>query len=316
VSRLLGVRVHRRREHRQGVDVRNVLRNTAEVCHYWANAVQDYGRNGNDTVYFRGELIYSYGSHFCMARRLPGGVVVETNRTYSPTTNRHQREVWNAVRHMTLVYCERPEQDAAYNMKVAREEVERLLESAKRPRIHGKTRVNLRAAALAHAQQANAYLDALPLAERGVQTPIDTSNLEGVAAELAAMREAEERLKAEERNKRLLKACEDMHLWRAGELNGTYGLHELAVALRLHGEVIQTSYGAEIPVADALMLWPVIQRVMRGDKAYTPGMPIGHYRLTQIRTDGSIKVGCHDIAYGEIERMAVALGLIEQETAA
>ena len=33
----------------------------------------------------------------------------------------------------------------------------------------------------------------------------------------------------------------------------------------------------------------------------------GHYTLNLIRADGSIKVGCHDISYEELHRMAIQL---------
>jgi hypothetical protein len=79
--------------------------------------------------------------------------------------------------------------------------------------------------------------------------------------------------------------------------------------------MVETSFGAEIPVADAERLWPVIQRVMSGDKDYDVGMELGGYRLTKIRRDGSIVVGCHDIAYSEIERIAQQLGLMETAAA-
>jgi hypothetical protein len=42
---------------------------------------------------------------------------------------------------------------------------------------------------------------------------------------------------------------------------------------------------------------------------------VGHYRLTKIRGDGSMVVGCHDIPYSEIEMIARQLGLKQEQTA-
>ncbi|TKW76780.1 MAG: hypothetical protein DI543_19125 [Bradyrhizobium icense] len=39
---------------------------------------------------------------------------------------------------------------------------------------------------------------------------------------------------------------------------------------------------------------------------------LGVYTLTTIRADGSIVVGCHDIPFNEMARMAVALDLLKQ----
>jgi hypothetical protein len=81
-------------------------------------------------------------------------------------------------------------------------------------------------------------------------------------------------------------------------------------------DVIQTSHGAEIPVADARALWPVILSVKAGERTSEDAARLvrrlGVYTLNEIRADGSIKVGCHDIAWCEIERMAVVLGLADE----
>ena len=88
------------------------------------------------------------------------------------------------------------------------------------------------------------------------------------------------------------------------------------VLSRLDGGRIETSRGAEIPEEAARRLWPFILRVMGGERDYDVGMSLGHYQLTKIRRDGSIVVGCHDIAFAEIERISVALGLAQSEVPA
>lgn len=305
--------------------MRRVLRNTDEVMHFWANAVQEEGRAGN--VFFEGEYVYSYGRHFCIGRRLSNGTVVFTTRDYSISTGTHKRAAWSAARYMHVVYCQDPERDARSNLKHARNEVAGLLVKAQAPRIWETTRTALQAQALRVAEGANAYLAALPEDERNAE-PIDTSDLAGVAAELVRIEEAERRIRRGQRQvfpraprrkeqaaARRSSLLESLQQWREQQaiFIGRTGLYELPPALRLSEDrsTVQTSHGADIPVADAIALWPVIQRVMRGTKDYEPGMPIGHYALTQIRTNGSIRVGCHDIAYSEIEGIAKALGLVE-----
>ena len=54
-------------------------------------------------------------------------------------------------------------------------------------------------------------------------------------------------------------------------------------------------------------------RVVGGTKDYEVGMDLGGYKLTKIRRDGSIVVGCHDIPYAEIEGVAKELGLLKVE---
>src|SRR5690349_5873313 len=78
------------------------------VAHVWAAGTQDEGRNARENVWFRGDTIYSYGSHFPMARRVKGrsgaSAFLMTTRTYSNTTAKHLREVSSALRNHTVFH--------------------------------------------------------------------------------------------------------------------------------------------------------------------------------------------------------------------
>jgi hypothetical protein len=43
---------------------------TGEIPHLWAHQTQDEARNRQGNLYFTGDTIYSYGSHFPIARRV------------------------------------------------------------------------------------------------------------------------------------------------------------------------------------------------------------------------------------------------------
>lgn len=309
------------------------LSTSSEVFHYWANRVQSEGKCGN--VFFDGPRVYSYGRHFMIARILPSGVVAFTLRGYSVTTSKHITQARQAANHMPRVFCNDPADSALQNMQAARSAINDALAASEKKGIRQSTRDGHKARALQLAEQANAYLAALPEDERGEVQPIDTSALESVRAEMVAAEQARERIKEEQRQARMADLRESLEKWRRHEIVTRTGLYELPPALRLGKsrgtyetggllpdfgsegrEIVQTSHGAEIPVSDALKLWPIILRVMRGEKDYTPGEALGPYRLTQIRTDGSIRVGCHDIAFTEVRAIAVQLGLIENEVPA
>lgn len=76
-----------------------------QVCHAWFHRSPDTGQNGKRSIYYHHDEIYSYGSHFMMARlfMLPQSVglfdriVVYTTRSYSPTTTAHQSRVNSAI---------------------------------------------------------------------------------------------------------------------------------------------------------------------------------------------------------------------------
>ena len=292
--------------------MRTVLQHTNEVVHYWANAVQQEGRNGTSSVFFNGEWIYSYGFHFCMARHLSNRAVAVTTRTRSSTTARHLSAVLSATRHLKTVRCNDPGETARENMAHARNRIRNCLDYADAPRIRQATRDKHKAEALRIADEANEYLRAIPAVESECQEAIDTTALESVRACLVSIDAARANLIAEQALARRRELDDALTFWRSRAVTVRTGLYSLPAALRLSedGSWVQTSHGAEIPVEDAIKLWPAILRVMSGSKDYTPGTPIGSYQLTQIRADGSIQVGCHDIAFSEIERIAHALNLL------
>lgn len=79
------------------------------VAHYWANKVQYEGRTSNGTLYFREDIIYSYGSHFPIAAH-HNGIVLFTNDSYSMTTTSHVNLVRSAISHKEKIYCHNPEE--------------------------------------------------------------------------------------------------------------------------------------------------------------------------------------------------------------
>lgn len=287
--------------------MRKTLSDRQEVAHYWANKVQSEGKARN--VFFVGDKIYSYGHHFCIARHVPGFVVF-TTAGYSSSTGQHKSIVSSACAHIPRVYCNDPSGSAHNNKAAALRKVENALIEGEKKGIRESTREKCKAQALQYAETFNAYLAALPKIER-TEKPINTAKLDQFRA--AMLRQEKREAKAREKAKieQAEKEREYLADWRSDLTMYTQNMRNLTAALRLNGDNVETSHGANIPVSDALRLWPVILRVKTGSKDYEPGMPIGAYRLTQIKTDGSIVVGCHNIAFSEIEAIAEKLGLLE-----
>lgn len=298
--------------------MRKVLSRGSEVAHYWANKVQSEGKAGN--IWFRDSAIYSYGSHFCIAKHIDNGRVLFTTRTYSVTTQQHKSMVRSAARHLELIYVHDPDDTTAANVRHARDEIRHLLHFAQRPRIRQITRDRLRHQALKLAQEANRLIEICP---DPLAVPIDTDTIEDVSASIEAYDKAQEVKRQEAHAQHLLDLKGALVKWRQRKILLRTGLHELPVALRLSEDrtQVQTSHGAEIPVVDAHRLWPVIGmvRLLGRDLDLTTTQKVertvGSYRLNLIRADGSIVVGCHDIPYSEIEMMAKELGLLQGETA-
>jgi hypothetical protein len=101
--------------------------------------------------------------------------------------------------------------------------------------------------------------------------------------ELAKARDAKKAAARAEYERAMgLEAADRMALWLTGENVYTGGFHYLPTALRIKAETIQTSRGANIPVADALKLWPLLLRVKQSGKTMEAGLHsinLGAYRF-------------------------------------
>lgn len=78
---------------------------TERVPHLWAHRTQESAKNAGGNLYFVGDTIYSYGSHFAIARhvvdnatkRKPKSAILFTTREYSVTTAKHLQMVRHAI---------------------------------------------------------------------------------------------------------------------------------------------------------------------------------------------------------------------------
>ena len=81
------------------------------IAHLWANRSQDSARNAGGNFYFQGDTVFSYGSHFPIARHVEtrrGSAVLFTTRDYSVTTSGHKWTVLGACKHLTVFHVQHP----------------------------------------------------------------------------------------------------------------------------------------------------------------------------------------------------------------
>ena len=74
------------------------MSNDAVAKAYADGATEGASRN----MYIAGDTIYSYGPHFPIAKRIPGGYIVNSD-DYSSTTARHKSDVWCCI-HKDIVW--------------------------------------------------------------------------------------------------------------------------------------------------------------------------------------------------------------------
>jgi len=296
--------------------MKTVFSSHSEVAHIWASQSQRMGRGGN--VSFENGVIYSYGHHFPVARFAPefGAIVLFTSRGYSSSTGKHKSLIRAAIPNQyRVIYCDDPTRGADHNLYKWMCEVSRLRRdfAAKTHRI---SRGNIAVEIFKTCESAEIYCMALKIpAPDWTNETNEEMTARDYVYELAKAREAKKSaLRAEYEKAAAIKAADRMQLWAAGENVPMEGFQFLATALRIKAENIQTSRGANIPVADALKLWPLLLRVKQSGKTMGAGLHsinLGAYRFNSF--DGNtLIVGCHSIAWDQLEKMAIELNLLEK----
>jgi hypothetical protein len=296
--------------------MKKVFSSHNEAAHIWASQSQYEGRAGN--IFFEDGVIYSYGYHFPVARFAPefGDVVLFTSRGYSSSTGKHKTLIRAAIPGgFNVVYCDDPKRSADHNLDKWRVAVEWMRRDFA-AKTHKISRGNLAVEIFRTCESAEIYCMALKIA---APEWCNESNNEMAARdhvyELAKKREAKKAAARAEYERAMgLEAADRMALWLIGDNVYTGGFHYLPTALRIKGDSIQTSRGANIPVADAVKLWPLLVRAKNSGKTLEAGLHsinLGAYRFNSF--DGAVLiVGCHQIAWPELEKMAIQLNLVNQ----
>jgi len=77
--------------------MRKVFSSASETIHVFAQRSQEEGRCSN--VFFEGDKVYSYGTHYLLAEFIDNGEAIIINEGYSSTTSKHISYVTSATSH-------------------------------------------------------------------------------------------------------------------------------------------------------------------------------------------------------------------------
>ena len=295
--------------------MKKVFSSHNEVAHIWASRSQYEGSASR--IFFEDGVIYSYGRHFPVAKFGADGVtVLFTDRGYSSSTNKHKSIIRSAIPcDYRVIYCDDPTRSHDHNLSIWARKVERLRAdfAAKTLRI---SRGNLAVEIFKTCESAIEYCLALKISEPDWTNELnDEMTARDYVYELAKAREVKKEANRKERERLAgIEASERITLWQNGENVPQNGFSYCATLLRIKGDQIQTSKGANIPVADALKLWPLLLRVKQSGKTMEAGLHsinLGPYRFNSF--DGqTLIVGCHSIAWDQLALMAEKLNLTEK----
>ncbi len=309
---------------------------TDEISHLWFHKTQTSARNAQGNFYFQDGVIYSYGSHFPIARhiKLKGGdAVFLTTRTWSNTTAQHIHSVRQSIAPQTSVFhvdnvLSSPADQIKAMVRRLKETAGDLVSGSKRkPALHRNKRVELYHSVLNQVNEINRLKSWCGHTGR-VSVPSLPDGLEQLASEVAAAksiaqinRDQKRAERTRESNRRYEEMRENARLrlperiakWRSGEyVSFQYEDRcDLETMLRIKGEEVETSLGARFPLYHALLALRVYRLVRsKGETFQRNGRTIrlGHYQIDAIDQDGNITAGCHVITAGEVEHFQ---GLVE-----
>lgn len=266
--------------------MKTVFTDISQVAHLWANQLQDEARNSGN-FYFNGNTIYSYGSHFPIAKHVKNTIgesaILFTERSYSHTTSKHIAVVRQAVSYKDLIYCYSPNNSHLENfnqwLRQAENEASNL-QKAKKPEKYLSALSFIK-----NKVEKYATFFSIEIPEK-LQVALSIGN-KNEFLEYAAKKESfelAEKKKAEiEHKKRHLKELKE---WLKGNSHRLYTRngHDY---LRLNGDRIETTQAVQIPLGTGKKLWQAIK-----DNKLTVGSKVLDYTVDEVGKD--IKIGCHN----------------------
>lgn len=268
--------------------MKHVFTDISHIAHLWANQLQDEARNSGN-FYFNGKTIYSYGSHFPIAKHVVNDKgeagVLFTERTYSVTTSSHINVVRQAANHKNIIYCYNPESTANENfnswLKSAENSASKLLK-AKKPELYLSEISNI-------AEKVNKYASFYSLSiPQTLQVALSIGNKAEYAAytEKKAEFEKAEAMKAQKELSK--KHKKELNKWIKGESHRLYTRNGYDY-LRINPEEnrIETTQAVKIPLEIGKRLWESIK-----NNSLTIGAKVMDYEVEEIGKN--IKIGCHN----------------------
>lgn len=277
-----------------------------ELAHQWAHKASSQGRAGN--LFHEGNIIFSYGHHFPIARHYKGAVLF-TRKGHSVTTAKHKSFVWGAVTHLPVFTVQDVLHDpCGDDVKDYGVEIAGLVKAAAKSRnvqahLDGITK---------KVQEANDFCTRFGFKTR-FTVPADCDELKE-KAKASAKAEAEAAKRKQAKFDAFVQ--DKVKAWLAGEsvtIPAGYSVvllrATLAYEVREDGVYdLETSRGARVPLEQARLAFRFIQS-KRAEGWHRNGeqFKVGNFQLDEV-TNTHVKVGCHKILWPEIDRFAATQG--------
>lgn len=262
-----------------------------QVAHLFANQLQDEARNANNSLYFYNDKIYSYGSHFCIAKFVDNHTLLFTERSYSNTTSAHVSIVSSATSHKDKIYCANPTGTHEENFKYWTNEAENIsnkLSRANKPEIYLNQLSSIKAKVIKYSE----YFDIeIPIVLNAVLSITDKKEV------IEYLETKEKLIQADKKAKEIQQAKAHklaLNKWRKFESQRLL-LRNGFDYIRKNETDFETSQGVKFSLAIGMRFYNNLKNVKVGDKFL-------EFTITEI-TNKYIVIGCHKITFAEINKV-------------
>lgn len=125
------------------------------------------------------------------------------------------------------------------------------------------------------------------------------------------------RVTAETEERRIANAekAEQIRAWYAGAaVRVRFDADSGGAALRVRGDMLETSHGASVPLEHAVKAFRFIKLCRERNEAFHRNgrtIRVGHFQVDSISPSGDFKAGCHSFTWPEVEKAAKAAGVFD-----
>jgi hypothetical protein len=284
--------------------------NADNVAHTWAHQQQNEAYTPNRSFYFYNETIYSYGSHFPIAKHITNSKgenkILFTTRKYSNTTAKHINKVWSSIPNKeNMVFCYNPCETVNDNLTYWNREIDniyRALAKAKKPSKYLFELTHLKAQILEYCNFMEVEIPQAISLKLDITSKAEIVEIvekeKAIKAEIEAKKEKEK----EKYNKEQIKKFRNFE--RYSPLINFSCLRYNEATQR-----IETSQRVEIPVKLAKVFYTAIKTALNTKELNTEildNLKILDYKVKNLQKE-FIEIGCHKIEMKEINKIAKSL---------
>jgi hypothetical protein len=277
--------------------MKKVFSSNADCIHAFAQRNQDEGRTSNQNVYFYGDKIYSYGSHYLMGEFINDGeAIIINDEGYSNSTAKHIGILWGATSQYKQISKRRTDLDIVHNTVISHR---KSLANARKPELYITPILSLWESLNEYLQYSKAkkYKSNKKYKEiKAIVTALN-NNPEDYKEKIKL---ASQKLAKAQKRKDAIKLKEKLSKFNSYEIDSFRVGDEDYLRLSEDGDKVETSQRVSVKRENAKLLYKMIERGID-----IKGERIEHYRVTSI--NGTLKIGCHSINIDSMHKVGKLL---------